>query len=183
MPGNFSFRTTTERDWERVRALRIENATDNPVSYGATLEYTRRMTEDDWRLRAVRGEAADTTSVVAIDDGTGRWIGMMSGQVGDAHGADPVLTGVYVTPEFRGHDHGVADALLDHVLTWAAGHGDALRLEVYDQAVPAGRFYARRGFRPTGRSRDFHVLGDRLDAPTLRLIELSRALRNGQPRT
>ncbi|WP_336698590.1 GNAT family N-acetyltransferase [Curtobacterium sp. USHLN213] len=175
MPGDFTIRTTTERDWEQVRALRIENATDDPISYGATLEYTLAMTEDDWRLRARRGEGTDTTSVVAVDP-TGRWIGMMSGQVGDAYGNDPVLTGVYVTPSSRGRANGVADALLDHVVGWAAGHGERLRLEVYDQAVPAGRFYERRGFRASGRSRDFRLLGQGRDAPSLRLVELVRTV-------
>ncbi|OIH94223.1 MULTISPECIES: GNAT family N-acetyltransferase [unclassified Curtobacterium] len=173
MPDAFSIRTTTEQDWERVRALRVENATDNPISYGATREYTLRMSEDEWRLRARRGEAGDATSLAAID-ATGRWIGMMSGQVGDAHGADPVLTGVYVTPGFRGRGHGVADALLDHVIAWARGRGEQLRLEVYDQAVPAGRFYARRGFTATGRTRDLHLLGEVPGAAPLRLVELAR---------
>lgn len=175
MAGDFSTRTTTERDWEQVRALRIENATDNPISYGATLEFTLAMTEQDWRLRARRGEATETTSVVAVDP-TGRWIGMMSGQVGDASGPEPVLTGVYVTPSSRGRANGVADALLDHVLEWASGHGDRLRLEVYDQAVPAVRFYVRRGFRASGRSRDFRLLGQGTDAPSLRLVELVRSV-------
>ncbi|QQD75719.1 GNAT family N-acetyltransferase [Curtobacterium sp. YC1] len=181
MPGSFSIRTTTERDWERVRELRVENATDNPVSYGATLGHTLLMTEDDWRLRARRGEASDATSVAAID-ADGRWIGMMSGQVGDDHGAEPVLTGVYVTPAFRGRAHGVADALLDHVIGWAAGHGDRLRLEVYVRAVPARRFYARRGFRASGRTRDFRVLGEGPGSPTLRLVELERPVGDADPR-
>ena len=55
----FFIRTTTEDDWERVRGLRVENATDNPISYGATLEYTLQMTESDWRLRAKRGDGTD----------------------------------------------------------------------------------------------------------------------------
>lgn len=175
MPGDFTIRTTTERDWEQVRALRVENATDDPISYGATLEYTLAMTEDDWRLRARRGEGTETTSVVAVDR-TGRWIGMMSGQVGDAYGNDPVLTGVYVTPSSRGRANGLADALLDHVAGWAAGRGERLRLEVYDQAVPAGRFYERRGFRASGRSRDFRLLGQGRDSPSLRLVELVRTV-------
>lgn len=148
-----SIRLTVEADWLRVRELRIENATDNPISYGATLETTEAMTEADWRLRARRGEAHDSTSLAAVHTATGRWVGMMSAQLGDEDGADPVLTGVYVSPDFRGRAHGVADALLDDVMDWAAARARSLRLYVYEHAVPARRFYGRRGFTLTGRSR------------------------------
>jgi hypothetical protein len=85
----FLIRTTTKDDWERVRELRIENATDNPISYGATLEYTLHMTESDWRLRAKRGDSPDTTSVAAIERASGRCVGMMSAQHGDVDGGVP----------------------------------------------------------------------------------------------
>lgn len=176
MAAPFSTRTTTEDDWERVRTMRIENATDNPISYGATLPFTLGMTEDDWRLRARRGQAHDATSIAAIDDATGRWIGMMSAQQGDADGTDPVLTGVFVAPDSRGRDNGVTDALLDHVLRWAAGRGATLRLWVHEDAVPARRFYARRGFAPTGRSRAVPLLGEPADAAPLRFLEFAQAL-------
>lgn len=154
MACSFFIRTTTEGGWRQVRQLRIENATGNPISSGATLETTRRMTEEDWRLRARRGEASDATSLVAIEQGAPeRWIGMMSAQSGDEDGEYPVLTGVYVTPAFRGRVHGVADALLDHVSSWADGRGQCLRLYVYEHATPARRFYARHGFVNTGRTR------------------------------
>lgn len=148
-----AIRTTTEADWPRVRQLRIENATDNPISYGATLETTLAMTEDDWRLRARRGEADDATSLVAWDTVTGRWVGMMSAQLGDQDGADPVLTGVYVTPDLRGRQHGVADGLLDGIVGWACARGARLRLYVDEHAVPARKFYDRNGFALTGRTR------------------------------
>lgn len=150
---SIAIRTTTEVDWPRVRDFRIENATENPISYGATLETTLAMTEEDWRLRARRGEAENATCLVAWDKTTGDWVGMMSAQLGDEDGPDPVLTGVYVTPTFRGRSHGVADALLKAILAWAVGRGQHLRLYVYEHAVPARRFYDRHGFTPTGRKR------------------------------
>lgn len=173
----FLIRTTTEDDWERVRELRIENATDNPISYGATLEYTLHMTESDWRLRAKRGDGPDSTSVAAIERASGRWVGTMSAQHGDVDGMAPVLTGVYVSPDFRGRRHGIADALLEHVVDWAARRGSTLRLYVYEHAMPAMRFYSRQGFHPTGRYRPLQLLGDhRPDHPTMRLLEMSRPL-------
>ena len=152
LPGaRFTVRVTTEDDWPSVRAARLENAADNPVSYGATLETTTAMSEDDWRMRARRGHATDATSLVAIDDATGRWIGMMSAQ----QQGGLLLTGVWVVPEFRGRAHGVAEVLLAEVLAWTRGRGDTIALWVDEN--PAGAraraFYERHGFVRTGRRR------------------------------
>ena len=149
----FAVRKTHEDDWPLVRAFRIENATDNPISYGATLQTTLAMTEDDWRVRARRGQENNATALVAIDVASERWIGMMSAQDGDEDGTEPVLTGVYVTPDYRGRQHGVADALLGHIVAWAGLRAAHLRLYVHEDATPARRFYTRHGFTATGRVR------------------------------
>lgn len=145
-------RVTREDDWRSVRALRLRNAADNPISYGATLAVTEAMTEDDWRLRARRGTAADATSVVALDR-RGRWVGMMSAQEHAADGDGALLTGVYVEPSHRGRRAGVADALAAEVVAWASLHAEVLRLwvDAGPEGAPARAFYARQGFRPTGR--------------------------------
>jgi GNAT superfamily N-acetyltransferase len=165
MAPAFTVRPTTEDDWPLVRDLRVENATDNPISYGATLETTLAMTEDDWRLRARRGQATDATSLAAVETDSGRWIGMMSAQSHDDDGPDPVLTGVFVSPGHRGRENGVADALLDGILRWALERGATrLRLYVYEHAEPARRFYARHGFVSTGRTRPVgFTAGDTLE--------------------
>jgi GNAT superfamily N-acetyltransferase len=132
-----------------VRALRLRNAADNPVSYGATLATTEAMAEEDWRVRARRGTAADATCVVALGRRE-RWVGMMGAQQETDGGA--LLTGVWVEPDHRGRRHGVADALIGEVTAWASLHAEVLRLWV-DAGVdgaPARTFYARQGFRPTG---------------------------------
>lgn len=154
MTGSYHVRTTQEKDHELLRTFRIKNATEHPISYGATLETTLAMTEGDWRLRARRGEQDDATSCVAIESGSGQWVGMMAAQSHDDDGTDPVLTGVYLVPEHRGKATGVADLLLANVLDWvAARKATRLRLYVYEDSVPARRFYERHGFWPTGRSR------------------------------
>jgi ribosomal protein S18 acetylase RimI-like enzyme len=150
---SFTIRATREEDWPLVRALRIENATDNPISYGATLETTLSMTENDWRLRARRGQQEHTIALAAVEASTQRWIGMMQAQEGDDDGSHAVLTGVYVTPDFRGRPHGVADALLARILNWASPRSPRLRLYVHEDAAPARRFYSRHRFAPTGRAR------------------------------
>lgn len=172
----FTIRTTREDDWRLLRAFRIENATDNAISWTATREETLRMPEESWRMRARRGEADDTTSLVATESGTGRWLGMMCAQSGDADGPEPVLTGVYVTPDARGRAHGVTDALLERVRDWATPRGPILRLYVYEHAEPARRFYARNGFTPTGRTRPMQVLGREPEPGDGAVLELIRPL-------
>lgn len=152
LPGaRFSVRVTAEDDWPSVRAARIENASDNPVSYGATVETTTAMSEDDWRMRARRGHATDATSLVAIDDASGRWVGMMGAQ----QQGGLLLTGVWVVPEFRGRADGVAEVLLAEVLAWARGRGDTIALWVDENraGARARAFYERHGFVRTGRRR------------------------------
>lgn len=153
LPGrDFTIRRTEELDWRSVRALRLENAAENPVSYGADLPATLAMSEDDWRTRGRRGTGTDTTSVVAVAE-DGAWLGIMSGQVRSADGAGALLTGVFVRQGGRGRTNGIGDALLAEVLAWASLQAPAIRLWVdrAPEGEPARRFYARHGFQPTGR--------------------------------
>lgn len=153
LDSSLDLRSTTETDWPALRDFRIENARDHPISYGATLETTLTFDEEAWRMRARRGDQADAASYVVIDRPTARWVGMMACQLGDDDGPEPVLTGVYVTPPFRGPVYAVADTLLEHIRRWAAHRSGQLRLWVYEGSEPARRFYRRHGFVDTGRSR------------------------------
>lgn len=150
--NSLNLRSTTEADWPELREFRLENAREHPISYGATLEQTLTFDEEAWRMRARRGDQFDAASYVVIERLTGRWIGMMACQVGDEHGPEPVLTGVYVSPAFRGASYGVADALLERIVSWSAPRASQLRLWVDDGSEPARRFYRRHGFRDTGRA-------------------------------
>lgn len=145
-------RVTREDDWTAVRDLRLRHAAENPVSYGATLETTLGLTEEDWRLRARRGTAEASTSVVAVGE-HGRWLGMMVCQ--SAAEGDVMLTGVYVEPDVRGPALGVADELLGEVLAWASLHGDRIRLwvDAGRGGAPARSFYERNGFSASGGRR------------------------------
>ncbi|WP_300681756.1 GNAT family N-acetyltransferase [Nocardioides sp.] len=168
---SFEIRSTTEDDWPALAAFRVENATEHPISYGATVETVLEFTEDDWRMRAARGDREDAACLVALQTGTERWLGMMQCQLGDEHGTTPVLTGVYVTKSFRGKRYGVADRLLEQIVAWAGAHGPELRLWVFEGSEPALRFYRRHGFAPTGRTQPLT-----LDPSLGVLRELSRRL-------
>jgi len=154
---SITIRSTEEDDWEAVRTLRLEMLRDTPLAYGETLASAKLNVETDWRARARRGTDPHSASFAAIDDATGRWIGTMGGflvRPGDAHGdeAGPMLVGVYVTPAFRGSEHGVTDLLLAAVEHWATTEGTALTLHVHAENPRAIAFYERRGFERTGRT-------------------------------
>jgi GNAT superfamily N-acetyltransferase len=163
-------RLTTESDWPQLRGFRLENAAEHPISYGATYEQALAFDEDAWRMRARRGDSVDAAQWVAIEAATGRWIGMMACQLGDEYGPEPVLTGVYTSEAFRGREYRVADALLELIEKWAADHGDALRLFVYEGSEPARRFYRRHGFAETGRT-ELADINDRDGAVSIEMIK------------
>jgi GNAT superfamily N-acetyltransferase len=173
-------RSTTESDWRRLSEFRLENAAAHPISYGATYEQTLAFDEEAWRMRARRGDRDDAAQWVAIEEATGRWVSMMACQLGDDLGPEPVLTGVYTSEEFRGRSYGIADALLELVETWAAEHGDSLRLFVHEDSEPARRFYCRHGFIETGRS---HVaeISDRDGAMSVEMAKSLNDKRLHQP--
>lgn len=174
MDQRFHLRSTTESDWQRLRLFRLENAKEHPVSYGAPLETVLTFDEEAWRMRARRGDQPDAASLVVIETATDRWVGMMACQIGDEDGPEPVLTGVYVSEDFRGREHGIADTLLEMILEWATPRSSSLRLWVYEGSEPARRFYARHGFATTGRKRPLEV-----DPPGGQVIEMTRELRAG----
>lgn len=152
--SNVTIRTTTADDWQAVRALRLEMLRDFPIAYGETLEHALEVDEANWRLRGARGETEGQTSVVAIEGS--RWVGHMGGYIPDAT-SGPMLVGVYVAPDHRGDDAGVARRLLDAVEEWARDHGSTLRLEVHEQNPRAIRFYEKLGYTLTGRSREYEL--------------------------
>ena len=147
-------RTTDERDWQAVRALRLEMLRDYPLAYGETLEHALQVDEAIWRLRAARGTTPGQTSIVAIAGE--RWVGHMGGYIPDAT-SGPLLVGVYVSPDHRGDAAGVSRHLLDAVEEWARQYGDTLRLEVHEDNPRAIRFYEKLGFTLTGRSREYEL--------------------------
>jgi ribosomal protein S18 acetylase RimI-like enzyme len=157
------FRTTTEDDWRQLRDLRLEMLADTPIAYSETLAEAHALDEAEWRFRARRGASPESTSIVAIDHATGRWVGNMSGYVDHAGDPAPRLVGVYVHHRFRGRPPGVADSLLDGMERWATAHGDSLTLHVHEDNVRAAAFYRRHGYEPTGAVEPYVLDPSRLE--------------------
>ncbi|MBG6239298.1 GNAT superfamily N-acetyltransferase [Mycetocola sp. CAN_C7] len=160
----------TEHDWERVRDLRLEMLLDTPIAFMESVADAATNSEDVWRMRANRGSTPDSVQLVAVD-GSGTWVGTMSGFVDHAQTSGPLLVGVYVSPASRGRAAGVTDALLDAVEAWALGISDALTLHVHEDNHRAIAYYRRRGYQPTGHSFPYNL------DPSKNEVEMRRALR------
>jgi GNAT superfamily N-acetyltransferase len=140
-------------DWRELRALRLEMLRDTPMAYLETVPGAEALGSGEWAFRAARCGQPGCLGVAAVEEDTGQWVGTMS-----AHLAGPAvanLVTVYVAPAHRGT--GLADLLLDSVLSWAARQDDVrtVALLVHEQNGRAAAFYARRGFRASGRTESY----------------------------
>ena len=142
---------TGRDDWQRLRTLRLEALRDTPIAFLQTAENAERMSEDEWRAYAGRGQEGARTIIVAVDDTTGDFVGMMGGAIDHAGGA-PFLVAVFVSPSHRGRELGVTDQLLEAIEDWARGFGNVIQLDVHEDNTRARRYYASHGFVETGQT-------------------------------
>lgn len=158
-----------ERDWERLRDLRLEMLADSPTAYVESLETALGYDEEDWRFRARRSLEPGSFGVVAVDRAVDRFVGTMSAFTDDAR---TWVVAVYVAPDYRGRTPGVADAMLDRLEDWARAEGRSeLFLDVHEDNARAQAFYLRRGYRFTGARRPYELDQTRAE------LEMSRRLR------
>ncbi|MFC4243791.1 GNAT family N-acetyltransferase [Gryllotalpicola reticulitermitis] len=142
----------TERDdWQRLRTLRLEALRDTPIAFGQTITHALRMSEAEWRAYAGRGQEAGRTFIVAVDEESDAFVGMMGGAL-DHGGGAPFLVAVFVSPTHRGRELGVTDRLLASIEDWARGYGNLIQLDVHEDNARARRYYASRGFVETGQT-------------------------------
>ncbi|HEY0248314.1 MAG TPA: GNAT family N-acetyltransferase [Gryllotalpicola sp.] len=142
-------RRTARADWERLRRLRLEALQDTPMAFGQTYENALTMGEREWGDYAARGQERNRVLVVAIDDETGDFVGMMGGAI-DRSGGAPYLVAVFVSPGHRGRARGVTDLLLETIEEWARDFAGALQLDVHEDNLRARRYYESHGFVLTG---------------------------------
>lgn len=125
-----------------LREARLRALAADPDAFGSTLDRERAEPMKFWRERLARGP----------------WFLAWSGMVAvGVVAAVPVRTpaeyeleAMWVAPEWRGK--GVAEALVDAVLSWSRANGaTSVTLRVFDANLAARSFYERVGFRRTGQ--------------------------------
>jgi ribosomal protein S18 acetylase RimI-like enzyme len=161
-------RRLREADWKLFRELRLAMLADTPLAYTETLEQSRTFDEQEWRSRARRGQAGGSAATFVAADEDGGLVATMGGVLEAVRSA--LLVSVFVRPEYRAS--GLADRLLDEVLRWAREEAGArrIRLLVHEENPRAIAFYARSGFRPTGRTEPYPL------DPEAREVELAMGL-------
>jgi ribosomal protein S18 acetylase RimI-like enzyme len=132
-------------DWEALRQLRLAALADAPDAFASTLEAEMAFPTEVWRQRAQGGPGS--ASFIAREGGVD--IGLA------AIFAEPDapwrmhLVSMWVAPRHR--HQGVANALIDQAVRWAAERqAREVVLWVADHNTDARQLYERIGFRATG---------------------------------
>ena len=148
-PARPHVRRIRGRDWQQLRALRLEALGDTPLAFLELHAEAALRDDGSWRRRAEGSATGSDSAMFVASEASGEWIGML-GVYRDTPDEAQVVS-VYVAPRARGH--GVLDALLDQAQQWARSVGlDRLRLLVHEDNSRARTAYERLGFTPTGRS-------------------------------
>ncbi len=136
-------RSTTEADWEALKAIRLASLLDAPTAFGISHASAAAETDAAWRDRAAgRGRAK---FILAF--GHGGAAGMVAYIPAPVQGAggDCGLIAMWVAPALRGT--GTAAALVDMVKARARSEGhDRVVLDVAPENLRAAAFYRRQGF-------------------------------------
>jgi GNAT superfamily N-acetyltransferase len=145
-------------DWEQLRDVRLRALADEPDAFGSSSVRESAYGESDWRRLLEWGPWW-----VAKDDGAD--VGVVAGGGSHREKDIPWVFSMWVDSRWRGR--GVAVALLDTVVSWAAEQGGTrLGLDVAERVPRARRFYERYGFVDAQRS--FAMPRD----PTITLVEM-----------
>ncbi len=135
-------------DGDLLRRIRLNALADSPDAHTATLAQTESHDADHW-ARAAEANAAGASQATFFAEADGEVIGMVGAYM--LTGGVVTVVGLWSAPGYRAE--GVADDLLDNVVTWATrGGASQLRLWVVERDDEARRFYDRRGFTASGET-------------------------------
>jgi ribosomal protein S18 acetylase RimI-like enzyme len=132
-------------DWQALRQLRLGALADAPDAFASTLKAEQAFLDEVWRQRAEGGPAS--ANFIARDGGVDVGLAAVFAEP-DAPGRMHLVS-MWVAPGHR--RRGVARALVDQAVRWAAEHrAREVILWVADHNSAARRLYEQLGFRPTG---------------------------------
>lgn len=142
-------RTLGEDDWQIYRDIRLDALNESPDAFAASASKEREIDENEWRERMRRSRR------LLAENEAGEKVGVVSLRIDERDDEDTPygeLFGLWVKPDLRGA--GVADALLDAVLTQA--RADKLGAVLYWVGTDNARgvaFASGSGFLPTEHRR------------------------------
>jgi L-amino acid N-acyltransferase YncA len=168
----YTVRRTTVDEWREFRELRLEALLNSPTNFGQTHEQALAHPDELWQDRAQTNASSDVQAFyVAVDDATGRLVGMWGVMPHNARPGVHIVVGVYVRPEARGTDvaRRLNQACVD--FTWTTDAKELILL-VRDDNGRGRRFYEREGFVLTG-AKEPHNLD-----PSHDLVEMRYEIRS-----
>jgi ribosomal protein S18 acetylase RimI-like enzyme len=127
-------------DWEVFRSVRLRALQDAPAAFGSRYDDWVAAPESRWRDRL------SNVPLNVVARRGGEPVGMASGVCDGADEAE--LISMWVDPTVRGA--GVAAALIDAVVQWAAEAGRTTYLMVRSDNARAIAAYSRAGFVDLG---------------------------------
>ena len=133
----------------RLRQLRLAAIRDAPRAFFWSLDTESGITAQQWEAWADE-PGNDRVMFVAEEDDA--WVGMAgcSIRAGDPTTLD--ATGMWVTPDARGH--GLGERFVEAIERWGRARGaERMEFAVTETNDIAIALYRRLGFRPTGRRR------------------------------
>jgi len=146
------------RDWQDLRAIRLEALQSEPAAYSSSYQETLSRSDEHWQQRLTNDH-----SVHLLARALGRPIGMVGGYLGSDEGDDSVAVvfGMYVTSEYRGRGIGrlLLTTLIDRLSAFP--QISTIRLWVTETQVPARALYESMGFRVVGKTEEGIVVNDR----------------------
>jgi RimJ/RimL family protein N-acetyltransferase len=127
-------------DWQEFREVRLASLADSPAAFGSRYDAWVDAPEGRWRARLTG------VPLTLLARREGRPVGVVSGS---PEGDDEVeLISMWVAPQLRGT--GLARALVDAVVAWAAAQHRTTFLMVRIDNHRARAAYERAGFVDTG---------------------------------
>ncbi|HEU5354674.1 MAG TPA: GNAT family N-acetyltransferase [Actinocrinis sp.] len=150
-------------EWPQFREIRLEALTDTPIGFAEWYEDAVGLSDEAWQDRTQRAAKAPDSALFAAFTQSGKPVGTAGAFTKTdsslTDGTEMVIYGVYVSPEHRGPNLGVATLLFDSVIRWAREScgADVLTLSVHERNERAHAFYRRYGFVDTGETMPYNL--------------------------
>jgi len=147
-----SVRRILPQNLDLFKTVRLHALQDSPSAFGSTYQREVNFSDEEWRARIDRWNGETGVGFLAMDHDVLAESGGALVDPADRNRAE--LVSIWTAPMHR--RKGVASLLVNAVIGWMRSHDvSALVLMVTSTNQPAIRFYARLGFRMTGRTESY----------------------------